>query len=153
MLKIRARSSRDDQVESELLPTAGGIGPDGTVGISSPSTVATTGISRCKGVDRKEVIRCRRRRVGAAATTATFDVFERMKACEREGTLCHADRSSNDVDRVRHGFGSGNLRGARQEIAEGTQIGGRTTEYISSATLHGAHPLRKKSAQSPCGSH
>ena len=37
MLKIRARSSRDGQVESALVPTAGGIGPDGTVGISSPS--------------------------------------------------------------------------------------------------------------------
>ena len=37
MLKIRARSSRDDQVKSDLVPTAGGIGPDGTVGISSPS--------------------------------------------------------------------------------------------------------------------
>ena len=37
MLKIRARSSRDGQVESDLVPTAGGFGPDGTVGISSPS--------------------------------------------------------------------------------------------------------------------
>ena len=37
MLKIRARSSRDGQVESDIGPTAGGIGPDGTVGISSPS--------------------------------------------------------------------------------------------------------------------
>ena len=36
MLKIRARSSRGGQVESDLVPTAGGIGPDGTVGISSP---------------------------------------------------------------------------------------------------------------------
>ena len=57
MLKIRARSSRDGQVESELLTTAGGIGPDGTVGISSPSTVVTTGIFLCKGVDHGEVIR------------------------------------------------------------------------------------------------
>ena len=65
MLKIRARSSRHGQVKSELLPTAGGIGPDGTVGISSPSTVATTDIFRCKGVDYGEVIRCGRRRVGA----------------------------------------------------------------------------------------
>ena len=61
MLKFRAQSSRDGQVESQLLPSAGGIGPDGTVGISSPSTVATTGIFRCKGVDHREVIRCRRR--------------------------------------------------------------------------------------------
>ena len=68
MLKIRARSSREGQVESELLPTAGGIGPDGTVGISSPSTVATTGIFRCKGVDHGGVIRCRRR-VGARGGT------------------------------------------------------------------------------------
>ena len=37
MLKIRARSSRDGQVESDLVPTAGGIRPDGTVGKSSPS--------------------------------------------------------------------------------------------------------------------
>ena len=37
MLKIRARSLRDGQIESDLVPTAGGIGPDGTVGISSPS--------------------------------------------------------------------------------------------------------------------
>ena len=36
MLKIRAQSSRDGQVESDPVPTAGGIGPDGTVGISSP---------------------------------------------------------------------------------------------------------------------
>ena len=60
MLKIRARSSRDGQVESDLAPTARGIGPDGTVGISSPSTLATTGIFRCKGVDHGEIIRCRR---------------------------------------------------------------------------------------------
>ena len=56
-LKIRARSSRDGQVESDLVPTAGGIEPDGTVRISSPSTLATTGIFRCKGVDHGEVIR------------------------------------------------------------------------------------------------
>ena len=37
MLKIRARSSCDGQVESDLVPTAGGFGPDGTVGISVPS--------------------------------------------------------------------------------------------------------------------
>ena len=60
MLKIRARSSRDGQVESDLVPTARGIGPDGTVGISSPSTLATIGIFRCKGVDHGEIIRCRR---------------------------------------------------------------------------------------------
>ena len=36
MLKIRARSSRDGQVERDLVSSAGGIGPDGTVGISSP---------------------------------------------------------------------------------------------------------------------
>ena len=69
MLKIRARSSRDGQVESELLPTAGGIGPDGTVGISLSSTVVTTGIFCCKGVDHGQVIRCRRRRVGARGGT------------------------------------------------------------------------------------
>ena len=74
----------------------------------------------------------------STAITATFDV---LKACEREGTLRHADRSANDGDRVRYGFGSGDLRGARQELAEGTQIGGRTAEHISSATLHAAHPL------------
>ena len=56
----------------------------------------------------------------STAITATFDIFERMEACEREGTLRHADRSANDGDRVRHGFGSGDLRGARQELAEGT---------------------------------
>ena len=56
----------------------------------------------------------------STAITATFDVFERMEACEREGTLLHADRSANDGDQVRHGFGSGDLRGARQELAEGT---------------------------------
>ena len=54
MLKIRARSSRDGQVKSDLVPTARGIGPDGTVGISSPSTLATTGIFCCKGVDHGE---------------------------------------------------------------------------------------------------
>ena len=86
----------------------------------------------------------------STAITATFDVLE---AYEREGTLRHADRSANDGDRVRHGFGSRDLCGARQELAEGTQIGGRTTEHTSSATLHAAHPLRKKSARSPCGSH
>ena len=37
-LKIHARSSRDGQVESDLVLTAGGIGPDGSVGISSRST-------------------------------------------------------------------------------------------------------------------
>ena len=191
MSKIRARSSRDGQVESELLPTAGGIGPDGTVETSSPSTVAITGIFRCKRVDHGEVIRCRRRRVGArggtglymtavkqqqlersqgrpeppvtgeaseapatsTAIAATLDVFERMEACDREGTLRHADRSANDGDRVRHGFGFGDLRGARQELAEGTQIGGRTAEHIFLATLHVTHPLRDESAQSPCGSH
>ena len=42
----------------------------------------------------------------STAITATFDVFERLEACEREGTLGHADRSANDGDRVRHGFGS-----------------------------------------------
>ena len=77
----------------------------------------------------------------STAITATFVI---LKACEREGTLRHADRSANDGDRVRYGFGSGDLRGARQELAEGTQIGGRTAEHISSATLHAAHPLRKK---------
>ena len=56
----------------------------------------------------------------STAITATFDVFERMEACEREGTLRHTDRSANDGNRVRHGFGSGDLRGARQELAEGT---------------------------------
>ena len=56
----------------------------------------------------------------STAITATFDVFERMEACEREGTLRHADRSTNDGDRVRHGFGSRDLRGARHELAEGT---------------------------------
>ena len=44
----------------------------------------------------------------------------------RAGTLRHADRSANDGDRVRHGFGSGDLGGARQELAEGTQVGCRT---------------------------
>ena len=73
--------------------------------------------------------------------TATFNVFERMEACERQSTLRHADRSANDGDRVRHGFGSGDLRGARQELVEGTQIGGRTVEHISSAKLHATHPL------------
>ena len=191
MLKICVRSSCDGQVESELLPTAGGIGPDSTAGISSPSTVATTGIFRWKGVDHGEGISCRRRRVGARGGTglsmttvkqqqlersqgrpgppvtgavsetpatstaimASFDVFERMEACKREGTPRHADRSANDGDRVRRGFGSGDLRGARQKLGEGTQIGGRTAEHISSATLHAAHPLRDKSAQSPCESH
>ena len=71
----------------------------------------------------------------STASTATFDVFERMEACEREGTIHRADRSANDGDRVKHGFGSGGLRGARQELGEGTQIGGRTAEHISSATL------------------
>ena len=66
------RSSRDDQVESELLPTAGGIGPDGTVGIGTPSTVTTTGIFRCKGVDHGEVIRCKRRSVGARGGTGLY---------------------------------------------------------------------------------
>ena len=41
MLKIRARSSREARatvkLKSDLVPTAGGVGPDGTVGISSPS--------------------------------------------------------------------------------------------------------------------
>ena len=157
-LKIRARSSRDGQVKSHLIPTAGGIGPDGIVGISTPSTLATTGIFRCKGEGHGKVIRCRRRSIGArrgtglwmtavkqqqlersqgrpgppvigaasetpatsTAITATFDVFERIEACERDGTLRHAKRSVNDGDRVRHGFGSGDLRGARQEFAEGT---------------------------------
>ena len=73
MLKIRARSSRDGQVESDLVPTAGGIGPDGTVGISSPSTLATIGIFRCKGVDHGEVIRYRRRTVGARGGTGFVD--------------------------------------------------------------------------------
>ena len=50
MLKVRTRSSRDGQVQSDLVPTAGRIGPDGRVGISSPSTLATTGIFRCKGI-------------------------------------------------------------------------------------------------------
>ena len=89
----------------------------------------------------------------STAITATFDVLKRMEACEREGTRRHADQSANDGDRVRHGFGFGDLRGARQELAEGTQIGSRTAEHIPSATLHAAHPLRDKSAQSPCGSH
>ena len=149
ILKIRARSSRDGQVESELLPTSGGIEPDGTVGISSPSTVATAGIFRCKGVNHGETISCRRRRVGArggtgsymtavkqqqlqrsqrrprppvtgavsetpatsTVMTATFHVFERMEACECEGTLRHADRSANGGNRVRREFGfcGGNL--------------------------------------------
>ena len=61
MLKIRARCSHDGQVESDLVPTARGIGPDGTVGISSPFTLATTGIFRCKGVHHGKIIRCRRR--------------------------------------------------------------------------------------------
>ena len=47
MLEIRARSSRDGQVESDLVPTAGGIRPDST-------------IFCCKGADHWEVIRCRR---------------------------------------------------------------------------------------------
>ena len=76
-----------------------------------------------------------------------------MEACEREGTFRHADRSANDGDRVLHGVGSRYLRGACQELVEGTQIGGRTAEHISLATLHAAHPLRNKSAQSPFGSH
>ena len=191
MLKICARSSRDGQVESELLPTVGGIRPDSTAGISTPSTVATTGIFRLKGVDHREGISCRRRRVGARGGTclymtavkqqqlersqgrlgppvtgavsetpaisttirAAFDVFERIEACEREGTFRHADQSADDGDRVRRGFGSGDPRGARQKLAEGTQIGGRTVNHISLATLHAAHPRRDKSAQSPCGSH
>ena len=37
MLKIRTRSSRDGQVKSDLVPSGGGIGSDGTVGISQPS--------------------------------------------------------------------------------------------------------------------
>ena len=49
----------------------------------------------------------------STAITATFDVFERMEACEREGTLRHADRSAYDGDRVRHGFVFEGLRGAR----------------------------------------
>ena len=76
MFKIRARSSRDGQVESELLRTAGGIGPDGTLGISSPSTVATTRIFRCKGVDHGEVIRCRRRGAGARGGTGLYGKVE-----------------------------------------------------------------------------
>ena len=57
----------------------------------------------------------------STAITATFDDFERMEACEREGTLRHADRSANnDGNRVRHGSCSGDLLGARQELAEGT---------------------------------
>ena len=36
-----------------------------------------------------------------------------MEACEREGTVRHAGRSANDGDRVRHGFGFEDLRGAR----------------------------------------
>ena len=56
----------------------------------------------------------------STAITAMSDIFERMEACAREGTLRHADRSANDGDRVRHGFVSGDLRGARQELAEGT---------------------------------
>ena len=35
MLKIGARSSRDGQVESDLVPTARGIGPDGPDEIKS----------------------------------------------------------------------------------------------------------------------
>ena len=89
----------------------------------------------------------------STAITATFDVFERTEVCEREGTLLHSDRSASDGDQVRHGLGSGDLRGARQELAAGTQIGGRTAEHISSATLHAAYPLLDKSAQSLCGSH
>ena len=36
--KIRARSSFDGRVESDLVPTAGEVGPDSSLGISSPST-------------------------------------------------------------------------------------------------------------------
>ena len=54
----------------------------------------------------------------STAITVTFDVFQRAEACEREGTLRQADRSANDGDRVRHRFGSGDLRGARQELVE-----------------------------------
>ena len=61
MLIIRAQSSHDGQVESDLVPTARGIGPDGTVGIRSPFTLVATGIFRCKGVDHGKIIRCRRR--------------------------------------------------------------------------------------------
>ena len=190
MLKIHARSLRDDQVESgkkkkkKKIPTAGGIGHDNTVGISSPSTVATAGILRCKGVYHGEVIRCSRR-VGArggtclympavkqqqlersqnrpgpqvteaasetaaisTAITATFIVFKRMEACERKSTRRYADRSANDGDRVRHGFGSGDLRGGRQALAEGTQIGGRTVGHISSGyTTCCSPPSRQKCA-------
>ena len=52
MLKIRARSSRDGQVESDLVPTAGGIGPGGTVGISSPSREWIMGKSFDAGGER-----------------------------------------------------------------------------------------------------
>ena len=63
---------------------------------------------------------------------------ERVRRCQRisnsswkgRGTSSNADRSANDGDRVWHGFGYGDLRGARQELAEGTQIGGRTAEHI-----------------------
>ena len=76
--------------------------------------------------------------------TATFDVVERMEVYECEGTRRHADRSVNGGGRVRHGFGSGDLRGARQELVEETQIGGRTAEHISLATLHAAYPFESK---------
>ena len=89
----------------------------------------------------------------STAIAATFDVFERMEACEREGTLRHADRSDNDGDRVRHRFGSGDLRGARQELAEVLKlVVERLNTYLQ---LHYMllTPFEKKSAQSPWGSH
>ena len=52
MLKIRTRSSRDGQIEGDLVPTAEGIGPDGTVGISSPTREWIMGKSFDAGGER-----------------------------------------------------------------------------------------------------
>ena len=57
----------------------------------------------------------------STAITATFDVFERMEACEREGTLRHADRSANGANRVRHGFGSGEKKPVNVHFATLTE--------------------------------
>ena len=54
---------------------------------------------------------------------------------KREGILRHANRSANDGDQVRHGFDLGDLRGARQKLAERTQIAGRTAEHYMLLTL------------------
>ena len=83
------------------------------------------------------------------AITATFDYFERMEACEREGTLRHADRSANDGNRVRHGFGSGDLRGARQELAEGTSKGNLLVEAIKHGMDEGSHELAVQADEFP----